>query len=154
MNSSKIISYSQLLVRVLLAGLLIVAGYLKIQDNSALFETVAYLTWLPMWIKSLVIDLLPYVEIIVGGLLLSTKVDKIAVPAATLIYLTFFIFAIYGFSTGIEGDCGCFGDLEDGSLLNILLGSSFGWQMVIRNGVFVAMSGVMFLGFRNSSKLN
>ncbi len=107
-----------------------------------------------MWIKSLVIDLLPYVEIIVGGLLLSTKVDKIAVPAATLIYLTFFIFAIYGFSTGIEGDCGCFGDLEDGSLLNILLGSSFGWQMVIRNGVFVAMSGVMFLGFRNSSKLN
>lgn len=153
MNSSKWLTYTQILFRIVLAGLLIVAGYLKIQDNSALFETMAYLTWLPMWIKSLVIDLLPYVEIIVGGLLLTTKLDKIAVPAATLIYLSFFIFAIYGFSTGIEGDCGCFGDLEDGSLLNAVLGSSFGWQMVIRNGIFVVMSGVMFLQIGKRSYL-
>lgn len=151
MNSSKMLTYTQYLFRIVLAGLLIVAGYLKIQDNSALFETVAYLTWLPMWIKSLLIDLLPYVEVIVGGLLLSTMLDKVAIPAATLIYLSFFIFAIYGFSTGIEGDCGCFGDLGDGSLLNSVLGSTFGWQMVIRNGVFVAMSGILFMQFGNHS---
>ncbi|MEX0663023.1 MAG: MauE/DoxX family redox-associated membrane protein [Balneolaceae bacterium] len=151
MNSSKVITYTRLLFRIVLAALLIVAGYLKIQDNSALFETVAYLPWVPLWIKSIVIDLLPYVEIIVGGLLLTTKVDKLAIPATTLIYLSFFIFAIYGFSTGIEGDCGCFGDLEDGSLLNAVLGSTFGWQMVIRNGIFVVMAGVLFLQFGKRS---
>jgi len=145
MNSSKVLTYTQTFFRIVLAGLLIFAGYLKIQDNTALFETVAYMTWVPLGMKSLVIDLLPYVEIIVGGLLLTTLVDKVAIPATALIYLSFFIFAIYGFSTGIEGDCGCFGDLGENSFLNSILGSSFGWQMMIRNGVFVAMSGVLFL---------
>lgn len=145
MNSSKVLTYTQIFFRIVLAGLLIFAGYLKIQDNTALFETVAYMTWVPLWIKSIVIDLLPYVEIIVGGLLLTTKIDKVAVPATALIYLSFFIFAIYGFGSGMEGDCGCFGDLGDSSFLNAILGSSFGWQMIIRNGVFVAMAGVLFL---------
>ena len=144
MQRNKIISYTQIIVRLLLAGMLIFAGILKIQDNSALFETVAYITWLPLGLKSLTIDLLPWVEVLVGFFLLTFMFDKITLPVNALIYLTFFIFAIYGFSTGIEGDCGCFGDLDDDSLAGMLLGSSFGWTMTIRNGIFVAMAGFLF----------
>ena len=144
MQRNKIISYAQIITRLLLAGMLIFAGILKVQDNSALFETVAYITWLPLGLKSLTIDLLPWVEIMVGFFLLTFMFDKITLPVNALIYLTFFIFAIYGFSTGIEGDCGCFGDLDDDSLAGMLLGSSFGWTMTIRNGIFVAMAGFLF----------
>ena len=146
MEKSVIIKYTQLGARIILGLLLIIAGYFKILDNSALFQSVAYITWLPVWSKSFIIDTLPYVEILVGALLILkiNLLDKAIVPVAALIYLSFFIFAIYGLSAGIEGDCGCFGDPESGSILATLLGSEFGWQMVIRNGIFLTMAGFLF----------
>ena len=130
--------------RFILGSLLIFAGILKIQDNTALFESVAYITWIPISIKSLVIDLLPYVEVIVGGLFAFSLFSKIVDPIATSIYLVFFIFAIYGLGQGLEGDCGCFGELDQSSFIGMLLGSQFGWKMVIRNGIFLTMAGFLF----------
>lgn len=120
------------------------AGILKMQDNTALFESVAYITWLPIGLKSLIIDLLPYVEVLVGSLLALSLFPKVIDPIATVIYIIFFIFAIYGLSQGIEGDCGCFGELDESSLIGTLLGSQFGWKMVIRNSIFVLMAGFLF----------
>lgn len=144
MNRKNIISVVKTFFRVILGGLLIIAGVLKVQDNSALFESVAYITWLPLWFKSIVIDTLPWVEILIGGLLIAHLFNKIVVPAAGLIYAVFFIFAIYGLGSGLEGDCGCFGEMDDSSWLGALLGSEFGWKMVIRNGIFVTMAGFLF----------
>lgn len=137
--------YLKITFRVILGSLLLVAGYLKVQDNSALFESIAYLTWIPLFIKSVIIDTLPWIEILVGGLLIVNVFGKIVKPAALLIYLSFFIFAIYGLGAGIEGDCGCFGDPESGSILATLLGSEFGWKMVIRNGIFLTMAAILFI---------
>lgn len=144
MDKQKLVSYIQVLFRVILGILLLIAGVFKLQDNSALFETVAYITWLPTFLKSLLVDILPYVEIIVGGLLALNMLNKIIIPAATIIYLGFFLFAIYGLGTGMEGDCGCFGDPGEAGLLTSILGSTFGWSMIIRNGIFVAMAGFLF----------
>lgn len=144
MSKNKIITYTQYLFRFILGGLLVFAGILKMQDNSALFEAVAYITWLPLGFKSFVIDVLPYVEILVGGLMAFSLFSKIVDPIATCIYLTFFIFAIYGLNQGMEGDCGCFGELDKSSLIGSLLGSEFGWRMVIRNGIFLLMAAFLF----------
>lgn len=130
--------------RLILGGALIVAGYFKLQDNTALFETVAYIYWLPNFIQSFVIDVLPWFEIILGGLLISRVLDVVAVPLTTGIYLVFLIFAIYGFSTGIEGDCGCFGDAGGDGFIGSLLGSSFGWTMILRNTFFLLMATFLF----------
>lgn len=130
--------------RLILGGALIVAGYFKLQDNTALFETVAYIYWLPNFIKSFVIDVLPWFEILLGGLLISRILDIAAVPLTTAIYLVFLIFAIYGFSTGIEGDCGCFGDAGGDGFIGSLLGSSFGWIMILRNTFFLLMATFLF----------
>lgn len=152
MNKLSVIKWSKIGVRVILGGLLLFAGYLKVQDNTALFESVAYISWLPLLVKSTVIDLLPWVEIIVGGLLIFNVFGKIIKPAALLIYLSFFIFAIYGLGAGIEGDCGCFGDPDDASLIGALLGSEFGWKMVIRNGIFLLMAGLLIVPNRVLNK--
>lgn len=144
MNAKKIISYVQPLFRIILGLLLLIAGYLKIQDNTALLETVAYITWVPTLLKSFVIDTLPWIEVLVGGLLISGLFKRWVVPAGALIYAGFFAFAIYGLGTGMEGDCGCFGDVDDSNLLSMVLGSSFGWSMFVRNGIFVSMAGLLF----------
>ena len=144
MKKNKIITYVQYLFRLILGALLVFAGVLKMQDNSALFESVAYITWLPIGFKSLVIDLLPYIEVLIGGLLAFSLFSKVVDPIATIIYLTFFIFAIYGLGQGLEGDCGCFGELDESSIIGTLLGSQFGWKMVIRNGIFLLMAGFLF----------
>lgn len=144
MEKKRIITYIQYLFRFILGGLLAFAGVMKMQDNTALFESVAYITWLPIGFKSLMIDILPYVEVLVGGLLAFSLFSKVIDPIATVIYLVFFIFAIYGLGQGIEGDCGCFGELGESSIIGTLLGSQFGWKMVIRNGIFLLMAAFLF----------
>lgn len=145
MNAQKIISYVQPLFRIILGLLLLIAGYLKIQDNSALFETVAYITWVPTILQSFVIDTLPWIEVLVGGFLVIGLFKTWVIPAGALIYAGFFVFAIYGLGSGMEGDCGCFGDVDDSNILSMVLGSTFGWSMIIRNGIFVTMAGFLFL---------
>lgn len=145
MEKKQILNYIQTAFRILLGVLLLVAGYLKVQDNSALFESVAYITWIPLALKSLVIDALPWIEIVMGTLLIFNLFGWVVKPAVTIIYLAFFLFAIYGLGSGIEGDCGCFGDPESGSVLAMLLGSEFGWKMVIRNGIFLSMAAFLFM---------
>ena len=125
----------QLFFRLILAGILILAGYLKLQDNSALFETIAYITWIPVGLMSFIVDWLPWIEILTGALLLTRFMNKAVITVVLLIFSGFLGFAIYGYATGMEGDCGCFGDLSD---------SSFGWSMIIRNAIFVAMAGFLF----------
>ena len=144
MNKQKVISAAQLLCRNILGFLLLVAGYLKVQDNTALLETVAYITWIPTIVQSFVIDTLPWIELLVGSFLLLGLFKKWVIPAGALIYTGFFIFAIYGLGSGMEGDCGCFGDVDDSNILSMVLGSTFGWSMIIRNGIFVSMAGLLF----------
>lgn len=144
MDKQKFLSAVKGVSRILLGAMLLFAGYLKVQDNTALFESVAYITWIPLFLKSIIIDSLPWIEIVVGGLLVFNLFEKIVKPAAFLIYFSFFIFAIYGLGAGIEGDCGCFGDPDDATIIGALLGSEFGWKMVIRNGIFLLMAAVLF----------
>lgn len=145
MKKEHFILVIQYLFRFILGGLLIFAGVLKIQDNTTLFESVAYIPWLPIGLKSLIIDYLPYVEIVAGALLIFKIFDKIILPLNGLIYLSFLIFAIWGLSTGIEMDCGCFGNLDNSSFIGSLLGGEMGWRMVIRNSIFMLMIGFLFL---------
>ena len=145
MTVQKFIYYLQPLFRIILGLLLVIAGFLKVQDNTALLETVAYIAWIPTFIQSFVIDTLPWIELFVGGFLVAGILKKWIIPAGALIYTGFFIFAIYGLGSGMEGDCGCFGDVDDSNILSMVLGSTFGWSMIIRNGIFVSMAGLLFL---------
>ncbi len=144
MKSQKITSSVQFIFRIILGGMLIFAGVLKLIDNTTLFESVAYITWLPVWAKSLIINWLPYIEIAIGALLITYLVDIISIPANALIYLSFFIFAVWGMGSGLEIDCGCFGDLDSSSFIGQLLGSELGWKMTIRNALFTLMSLFLF----------
>jgi len=140
MDLHQILKWVQNLFRYILAVVLISAGVLKLLDNTALFETVAYITWLPVWFKSILIATLPWFEILVAIVLVTKWKFKYVLSLVTVIFAGFLGFSIYGFATGLEGDCGCFGDLAE---------SSFGWGMIIRNAIFFGMAGFLF--YKNES---
>lgn len=131
-----------LLLRLVLGGVFILAGILKILDDSLLRDSVAIILWLPVELKLLIIDLLPWMEVIIGsGVILAAAPRwhsflRFTEIPSFLLYLVFLIYAIVGWVTGQEGDCGCFGSG---------IGSSFGWVMTLRNTLFVLGSTALLI---------
>jgi len=73
-------------------------------------------------------------------LLLKIKVKESLVTTVFL-FAVFTIFAVYGFIFGIDGDCGCFGNITN---------SGFDSGMIIRNFVFLLMSIINLKYFKIS----
>ncbi|KAF0147910.1 MAG: Methylamine utilization protein, partial [Ignavibacteria bacterium] len=59
-----------------------------------------------------------------------------------LLFLVFFLFAVYGTAIGINEDCGCFGSV---------LRSEFGWMMIVRNAVLLTISIIVTKKIANKS---
>lgn len=125
----KATTYLILAVRLAVGGLLLLAGALKLLDDSTLRDGVGLIPWLPVWAKLLVIRLLPITEVVLGAAFAAGVWLRWSGGAVTLLYLVFFGYAIYGWATGMEGECGCFGGVG---------GASFGWQMTLRNALLLA----------------
>ena len=88
------------------------------------------------------VTLLPVIEITLGVMLLLKIRVKETLIAATILFLFFFLFSVYGTVIGLENDCGCFGKAVE---------SSFGIGMVIRNILFLLLSLTVLIKFENKS---
>src|SRR5690625_5009767 len=111
LNRPQLLHVAQWISRIVLPGVLLLAGVLKLQDNTSLLETVTYITWLPIRLKVLIIDWLPFAEILVAVLLLIRWLERVVLPVVRLVFLRFLGLSVDGTATGMERDCGCFRDL-------------------------------------------
>lgn len=75
--------------------------------------------------------LLPVLEITLGVMLLLRIRVKETLIAATILFLFFFLFSVYGTVIGLENDCGCFGNMVE---------SNFSFNMIIRNFIFLLVA--------------
>lgn len=131
-----------ILLRLIIGGVFILAGTLKIIDDSTLRDSVGIMVWIPVWAKIWIIDLLPWAEVVLGSAVILAGIPALhrifrhaELPTLGL-YLAFLIYAVVGWVNGQEGDCGCFGSG---------IGSSFGWVMTLRNTLFVAGALYIFI---------
>lgn len=129
------------LLRLAIGGLLVLAGVLKVIDDGSLRDGVGMIPWLPVWFKLLIIGWLPWMEIVLGALFAAGWPLRLAAPLVTLMYGVFLGYAVYGWATGMEGECGCFGGVG---------GASFGWQMTLRNLVLFAGAAWVWIDHRMS----
>jgi uncharacterized membrane protein YphA (DoxX/SURF4 family) len=100
--------YLALALRIVLGGIFLYAGGLKIGDPAAFAGSVAAYKLLPTFGNYLVAATLPWVEVLCGLLLVIGVRIR---PAATLILLMNLVFAVALSSAIIRGldiDCGCF----------------------------------------------
>jgi uncharacterized membrane protein YphA (DoxX/SURF4 family) len=96
-------------LRIVLGGLLIVAGALKVTDPSSLAAGIAGFRLLPAAIGGPLALALPYLEMLLGAYLvlgLFTRVAAAVAAAAFLIYAGVIASAVI---RGIPATCGCYG---------------------------------------------
>lgn len=101
-----------LLLRVVVGGIFVYAGALKIGNPLEFADSIATFQILPPELINLVALALPPFEILVGGLLIFGICKR---PAAfSLLILTglFMLFLVQAIARGLEVDCGCFGSGE------------------------------------------
>jgi uncharacterized membrane protein YphA (DoxX/SURF4 family) len=98
-----------LIVRLLVGGLLILAGALKVGHPSDLAATIAGFRLLPPAVVGPLALALPYVELVFGAYLVTGLLTRIV---ATIVALQFLLYAgaiASAVLRGIPANCGCFG---------------------------------------------
>ena len=97
------------IARLLLGGVLLVAGALKAADPQASVAAVRAYELLPNGLETLVGWGLPFVEVALGLLLLAGVATRPAAAASGLLMLVFLAGVASAAARGLSIDCGCFG---------------------------------------------
>lgn len=99
----------QLLLRLVLGGLLVLAGIAKLADRASFRQAVAEYEILPPAFERPFAALLPWAEVSLGALLLLGLGTTAAAALAAPLFLTFAVAIGVNLARGRNFDCHCFG---------------------------------------------
>jgi uncharacterized membrane protein YphA (DoxX/SURF4 family) len=120
--------------RLVLGGVWIVAGALKVTDPDASVRAVRAYRLLPETAAQLVGAGLPLVEIVLGALLVIGLGVRVAGIASALLMAAFVIGIASAWARGLQIDCGCFGG---GGALAAGVRPTYGWELSRDAGLLV-----------------
>jgi uncharacterized membrane protein YphA (DoxX/SURF4 family) len=114
---------------VILAGVFIYAGYVKLRDPWQLFAaSIASYEIVPMKVGEIIAKTFPWFEIALGvGLLIGRRLLPPAAVLTALVLVFFNVMLWRAFLQGKEIDCGCFGP-----------GEALTWKTLVRDGSMLA----------------
>jgi uncharacterized membrane protein YphA (DoxX/SURF4 family) len=101
------------LARLVVGGVWIAAGVLKLPDPSENVRAVRAYQLLPESIVPLVGHVLPILEIVVGACLVIGLLTRVFGVVSALMQLGFIIGISAAWARGLQIDCGCFGSSGD-----------------------------------------
>jgi uncharacterized membrane protein YphA (DoxX/SURF4 family) len=115
--------HTQLLLRLVLGGLLLLAGVTKLADRPAFRAAVADYRMLPGWLERPFAALAPLAEVTLGTLLLLGLGTRVTAALATPLFLSFGLAIGVNLARGRDFDCHCFGSAQR---------ERIGWPSLIR----------------------
>ena len=98
-----------LLARVVVGGVWVVAGALKLPDPSQSVDAVRAYQLIPGNLVQPVGQLLPVVEVVIGLCLILGLLTRWMAVASAVLFVLFIIGIASAWARGINIDCGCFG---------------------------------------------
>ncbi|CAB4913510.1 unannotated protein [freshwater metagenome] len=98
-----------LLARLILGGVLLVAGYLKAFTPDKSMMAVRAYDVLPIWLANILGIILPWLEIGAGLLLIIGVAVRYAAIFGAALMVVFIIAISQAWARGLSIDCGCFG---------------------------------------------
>jgi uncharacterized membrane protein YphA (DoxX/SURF4 family) len=98
-----------LLARLILGGVLLVAGYLKAFSPDKSMMAVRAYELLPIWLANVLGIILPWLEIGAGFLLIIGVAIRYAAIFGSALMVLFIIAIAQAWARGLSIDCGCFG---------------------------------------------
>ena len=109
MRSDEVRPWLALAARLLLGGVLVVAGALKVPDPAAAVRAVRAYQLLPEALVGPVAFGLPALEVVVGLALLAGVLVRASAVAAAVLMVVFLVGVGSAWARGLQIDCGCFG---------------------------------------------
>ena len=97
------------LVRLGLAAVWLVSGAIKVSDLNQTYVAVQAYDLLPAGAVSVVAGAVPFVELVLGLLLLVGLGTRLAAVVSALVLLAFIGAVAQSWARGLTIDCGCFG---------------------------------------------
>jgi uncharacterized membrane protein YphA (DoxX/SURF4 family) len=98
-----------LVARLVVGGVWIVAGTLKLPDPAASVRAVRAYDLLPESIVPTVGHLLPVIEVVVGVCLVVGLLTRFSAGASALLFVAFVIGISSAWARNLQIECGCFG---------------------------------------------
>ncbi len=127
----------QLLLRLVLGGLLLLAGLSKLADRPSFRQAVAEYQVLPRQLGRPFAALLPWLETTLGILLLLGLGTAVAASLATPLFLSFGLAIGVNLRRGRHFDCHCFGSVRS---------ERIGWPALLRSAALVLAALAVALG--------
>lgn len=125
-----------ILGRLALGAVFLYAAYTKLRQPWQLFAmSVNAYQLLPEWAVVVTARVLPWLELLVGALLLAGYQLRYVAAAATALLLCFFGLMLRSYFRGSGIDCGCFG-----------VGEALSPQTLARDGLLLFVSGALTAG--------
>jgi hypothetical protein len=122
--------------RILLGMVFIFASIDKMLHPAAFAQNIYAYQLLPeSWISALAVTL-PWLEVVLGCLLITGVWLPGAVTLVNLLLVTFFAALAFNMARGLDVDCGCFstGPKSQGAM----------WTYLLRDLIFLLISGYLF----------
>lgn len=129
--------HAQFVIRLLLGGLLVVAGAAKLLDRRGFLMAVAEYRVLPKALERPYAALVPWVETALGVLLLLGLGTTVAAALAIPLLLSFGIAIGLNLWRRREFDCHCFGSLRE---------EPIGWPLLLRAALLSGAAAVLAVG--------
>ncbi|MCH8993710.1 MAG: DoxX family membrane protein [Chloroflexi bacterium] len=129
--------HTQLLLRLLLGGLLLLAGITKLTDRAGFRQAVAEYDVLPRSLERPFAAALPWLETALGVLLLLGLGTTLAASLATPLFLSFGVAIGVNLLRGRYVDCHCFGSVHS---------EQIGWPALLRSTALVLAALAVALG--------
>jgi uncharacterized membrane protein YphA (DoxX/SURF4 family) len=144
---TRVTGWLGLAARLLVGGVFIAAGAIKLPEPAQSVAAVRAYEALPASLVEPVGQLLPIVEVVVGVMLVVGLLTRGAAVAAAFLLVVFIAGIVSVWARGITIDCGCFG----GGGADPDAGSKYPWEIARDVGLLVA---AMFLVRQRPTKLS
>jgi len=109
MGSARVRDVVGTVARLGLAAVFLVSGVLKAIDPDATYVAVRAYDVLPKAGVALVAGILPWLEIVLGLLLLAGLATRVVAVASAGLLVVFIAGVVQAWARGLSIDCGCFG---------------------------------------------
>jgi uncharacterized membrane protein YphA (DoxX/SURF4 family) len=134
--------WAGLLARLVVGGVWIAAGALKLTDPNASVQAVKAYELLPTSLVETVGYLLPALELVVGLALVLGVMTRGAAAISALLFLAFIVGIASVWARGMEIDCGCFG----GGGAEPDASSSYPWEIARDAGLLILSAFLVWQG--------
>ncbi|MDH4271913.1 MAG: DoxX family protein [Candidatus Aminicenantes bacterium] len=110
-----------LIFRLVVGGVFIWAGVLKVVDPLGFAQSIMNYQVFPKALAFIIALVLPWVEVIAGGLLIIGLFKRSSALLVSLMLVGFIGLVALALARGIDTSCGCFGSLSRHADLSLIL---------------------------------